>query len=416
MKNYRIQSIKAREIIDSRGDPTVEVDLTTDRGLFRASVPSGASKGKYEAVELRDGGDRYQGKGVLKAIKNINEIIGPKLIGKDPTKQKEIDRLMIELDGTKNKSKLGANAICGVSLAVCRAGAATKNLPLYHYISEIYLGDTYPTLPRPCFNVINGGIQAGNELDFQEFMIVPEAPRPNFGEGLKIGSEIYYQLKNLLLKKSGRQATNLGDEGGFAPPIKLPEEAIELILEAAKKLNYEGKIKIILDVAASQFFENGKYKMAIGVFTREGLIKYYLKLISKYPILGIEDPFAEDDWETWQIANRKFKNANLFIIGDDLTVTNPERIREAYQKKACDGIIIKPNQIGTLTEAIEAAKLAKNFGWKIFLKNRSGETNDDFIADFSVGIGADGIMAGAPARGERVAKYNRLLEIEEELK
>jgi len=302
-------------------------------------------------------------------------------------------------------------------MSVCRAGAAAKNLPLWKYISTLLIYEIN-RIPKPCFNVINGGAHAGNELDFQEFMIVPQAPTPNsgggFSENLRIGTEIYHQLKGILSKKYGKLATNLGDEGGFAPPIKFPEEAIELILEAAKKLNYE--IKIILDVAASQFFKNGKYKMKIGVFTREGLMRYYEKLIKNYPILGLEDPFAEDDLEAWQIANGKLQMANLLIVGDDLTVTNPKRIKMAKEKETCNSIILKINQIGTVTEALEAAKLAKEFGWKTIVSHRSGETNDDFISDLAVGIGADFIKTGAPARGERIAKYNRLLKIEEEIK
>ena len=416
-KNSKIKSIKAREILDSRGNPTVEVELETDFGIFRASVPSGASKGKYEAVELRDGGKRYNGKGVLKAVRNVNKIIAPKLKGKDVTKQEEIDKLMIKLDGKKNKSHLGANAILPVSVAVCRAGAFAKNLPLWKHVNQMMeIGS--PSIPQACFNIIEGGAHAGNDLDFQEFMIVPHT-RPkggysSFSDNLRVASEIYHQLKEILEKKFGQLAANLGDEGGFAPPIRFPQEAIELILEAAKKLNYE--IKIILDVAASQFFKNGKYRMKIGVFSREGLMRYYEKLIKNYPILGLEDPFAEDDLEAWQIANGKLQMANLLIVGDDLTVTNPKRIKMAKEKETCNSIILKINQIGTVTEALEAAKLAKEFGWKTIVSHRSGETNDDFISDLAVGIGADFIKTGAPARGERIAKYNRLLKIEEEIK
>ncbi|MBU4299137.1 phosphopyruvate hydratase [Patescibacteria group bacterium] len=433
MQNDRakIKNIKAREILDSRGNPTIEVELKTDLGKFLASVPSGASTGKYEAVELRDGGKRYDGKGVLKAVKNINKIIAPKLIGRNATRQKEIDNLMLELDGTENKSRLGANATCGVSLAVCRAGAAAENLAPYKYISQLhslsrfsgiktgsfYVNNTFSTIvenvlsiPKPCFNVINGGAHAGNELDVQEFMLVPQGI--SFSQNLQIASEIYHQLKEILARKFGKLATNLGDEGGFAPPIKSAAEAIELILEAAKKLNYDSKIKLILDVAASQFFKNGRYKMKIGVFTRESIMKYYEKLIKNYPILGLEDPFAENDWEGWKKLKVKSEKLKVLVIGDDLLVTNPKRLKEAQRKKACNAMILKVNQIGTVSEALEAAKLAKSYGWKIFVKNRSGETNDDFIADLAVGIGADGIMAGAPARGERLAKYNRLLKIE----
>jgi len=435
-KNSKIKNIKARKILDSRGNPTVEVELETDLGKFLASVPSGASKGKYEAVELRDGldarpsreaggpvlGKRYHGMGVLKAVKNVNEIIGPKLIGEDTANQTKIDEILINLDGTENKAKLGANAILPVSMAVCRAAAAAKNLSLYQHINEIYTGLTCVkltpvrpvSLPIPCFNVINGGAHAGNDLDVQEFMIVPQ--KMSFSENLQVASEIYHQLKEILEKKFGKLATNLGDEGGFAPPIRFPQEAIELILEAAKKLNYE--VKIILDVAASQFFKNGKYRMKIGVFSREGLLNYYSDLIQKYPIMGLEDPFSEDDFAGWKMLNSKFliPNSKFLIIGDDLTVTNPRRIKMAKEKEDCNAMILKINQIGTITEALEAAKLAKSFGWKIIVSHRSGETNDDFISDLAVGIGADFIKAGAPARGERVAKYNRLLKIEEELR
>jgi enolase len=413
----KIKHIKAREILDSRGNPTIEIELETDFGKFFASVPSGASKGKYEAVELRDGGKRYFGKGVKKALKNIEEIISKRLRGFDVTKQKEIDQILTELDGTENKSKLGANAICGVSMAVYRAGAEAKRIPLYKYISgienwKLEIGK----FPQPSFNIINGGVHAGNDLDFQEFMICPK--EKSFSENLRIGAEIYHKLKEIIAKKYGKLATNLGDEGGFAPPIKDPEIAIKLILEAAKSLNYQNKISIILDVAASQFFDGKKYKTKIGNFSGKELAKFYLKLIKKYPIEGIEDPFAQDDFESWENFSSYFKlpSSNFLIIGDDLTVTNPKRIKMAKEKGLCNAIVIKINQIGTVTEAIEAAKLAKSFGWKIMVSHRSGETTDDFISDFAVGIGADFIKSGAPARGERVAKYNRLLKIEEELK
>ena len=425
-KNSKIKDIKVREILNSRGNPTVEVDLETDLGVFRASVPSGVSKGKYEAVELRDGGKRYFGKGILKALRNINKVVAPKLKGKDVTRQKEIDDLMIKLDGTKNKSKLGANTILAVSMAACRAGAAAKSQPLYQYIRQHHssnvntifsaIAKNVVYIPQPCFNVIEGGVHAGNELDFQEFMIVPQVK--TFQKSLQIASEIYQELKNLIKEKYIDLAINVGDEGGFAPPARVPEEALDLILEAAKNLNYQKNVKIILDVAASQLFVEGKYKMKFGVFTTKGLLRYYSDLIQKYPILGLEDPFAEEDWEGWQKLKLKIKNEKLkiLIIGDDLTVTNPERIKMAKERNTCNAVIIKPNQIGTVTETIEAAKLARSYGWKIMVSHRSGETNDDFISDLAVGIGADFIKAGAPARGERVVKYNRLLRIEEELK
>ena len=423
MVNAKIKSIKAREILDSRGNPTIEVGLTLNFGVFHSSVPSGASTGKYEAIESRDGGKRYHGKGVLKAVKNINDIIGPLLKNKDVTRQKEIDDLMIALDGTENKSKLGANAIVGVSMACCRAGAAAKRLPLYKYIGQIYRGRASVNfsrgrasgnLPTPCFNIINGGAHAGNELDFQEFMIVPESRL--FSERLRIASEVYHQLKDLIKKKYGDLASNTGDEGGFAPSVKDPEEAMTLILEAAEKSGYKNKIKIALDVASSQFYKEGEYKTGFGIFSTDGLLDYYSGLLQKYPILSLEDPFAEDDWQGWVMLKSKTKGSKIFIIGDDLLATNPKKIKEAEGKKACNGLLLKVNQIGTVTEAMEAAKLAKSYDWKIMVSHRSGETTDDFIADLAVGIGADYIKSGAPARGERVAKYNRLLRIEEELK
>lgn len=418
MADSKIKSIKAREILDSRGNPTIEVELKTESFSSRASVPSGASTGSFEAVELRDGGKRYQGKGVQKAVANVNEIIAKKLEGMEVTNQKEIDRLMVDLDGTENKAHLGANALTGVSLAVCRAGALVKNIPLYQHVKEIsnFQFSNF-NLPFPCFNIINGGAHAGNELDFQEFMVVPT--NHSFSENLRIGSEIYHQLKNLLFEKYGKLATNLGDEGGFAPPISFPEEALDFISAAIKNSQEQSKeeVKIISDVAASQFFVKGKYKIKKGVFTEEGLLRYYFDLISKHPFLGLEDPFAEEDWKSWQelISKLKIKNPHFLVIGDDLLVTNPKRIKEAKEKEACNAMILKINQIGTVSEAIEAARLAKNFGWKIIVSHRSGETNDDFIADFAVGISADFIKSGAPARGERMAKYNRLLKIEKEI-
>lgn len=411
----KIKSIKAREILDSRGNPTVEVELKIENGVFVDSVPSGASTGKYEAVELRDGGKRYQGKGVLKAVNNVNKVIAPKLIGKDPTRQREIDELMIKLDGTKNKSKLGANAVLAVSMTICRAGSAIKKIPLWKYISQIS-GNKKSSFPKPCFNIINGGAHASNDLDFQEFMIVPQ--QKVFSENLRAGTEIYKELKKIIEKKYLKLSVNVGDEGGFAPAIKTPEEALNLISEAIKNAGYKNKTRIILDVAASQFFHQEKYRTKMGDLNEKKLLDYYLKLIKKYPVVGLEDPFAEDDWEGWKLimSNAKIKTSKLSIIGDDLLTTNQNRIKEAQKKKACNALILKINQIGTITEAINSWKLAKSFNWKIFVKHRSGETNDNFIADLAVGLSTFGIMAGAPARGERLAKYNRLLEIEKELK
>lgn len=406
MKKYIIKKISAKEILDSRGNPTVKVELVTDLGKFSASVPSGASKGRQEAVELRDGGKRFKGEGVLKAVRNVNNIIGLKLKGKEAVRQKEIDNLLIRIDGTKNKSRLGANAILGVSLAVSRAGAKAKNIPLWKHISQ--LAGRKPSLPTPCFNVINGGAHADNDLDFQEFMVVPIV-KP-FSQAFRLGLKTYQQLKETIKGKYGNLSLKMGDEGGFAPLIKKPEQALDLILEAIKDFNFKKEIKIILDVAASQFFKKGKYETNFGSFTSGELIEYYYGLIKKYPIIGLEDPLAEEDWKGW--ASLK---SDILVIGDDLLTTNPERIKEAKEKNACNAMILKINQIGTISEAIEAGNLAKLYGWKIVVSNRSGETEDDFIADLAVGIGAEYIKSGAPFPKERMAKYKRLLKIEKEI-
>jgi len=409
-----IKSLKAREILDSRGNPTIEVELFTDLGSYLASVPSGASVGKYEAKELRDAGKRYKGKGVLKAVENVNEIIGPKLKGLEINNQKKIDEILITLDGTKDKSNLGANAILPVSMAVCRAGAVITDQFLWQYISQISEKRITANLPQPCFNIINGGAHAGNNLDFQEFMIVPQFKE--FSKNLRAGSEIYQTLKEILRKDFGEQTINLGDEGGFAPNLSTAEQALDLIMKAVEAAGYKDEANIALDVAASEFYKNGKY----GERSGDEMIDYYLKLIKKYPIISIEDPFDEDDFEGWQALALKSKIKNqkskILIIGDDLLVTNPERIKTAKEKSLCNGLLLKINQIGTISEAIEAAQLAQSYGWEVMVSHRSGETNDDFIADLAVGIGADYIKSGAPARGERVAKYNRLLKIEQEIK
>lgn len=407
----KIKKIKAREILNSKGNWTVEAEVETEQGIFSASVPSGTSVGKYEAVAVTP----------EKAVENVEKIIAPKLQGKEIkelSSLKEIDQILIDLDGTENKSKLGANAILAVSIACLRAGAATQNLPLYFYLSKLTGGDPLQTLPRPCFNVLEGGVHAGNELDIQEFMIVPVS-----GTCLTPGVEIYHQLKNILEKKFGPQATNVGDEGGFAPPLKKTREALDLITKAIKKAGYERKAKIGLDCAASEFFQNGKYNFEGKKLTGEELLKFYQEVIRDYPILFLEDPFSQEDWDSWKrfgvfynsVRSSQIIEKGFFMVGDDLTVTNPKRIKMAKEKNICNGIILKPNQIGTVSETLQAAKLAKEFGWKIIVSHRSGDTCDDFIADLAVGIGADFIKAGAPARGERVAKYNRLLRIEEKL-
>lgn len=414
MENAIIKSIIAREILDSRGNPTVEVECATKTGIFISSVPSGASTGEREALELRDGGERFGGKGVLKAIKNINEIIAPKLIGLNAVEQRRIDEIMIELDGTPNKNNLGANAILPVSMAVCRAGAGFRNLPLYRHIADAAQNRNSLFLPKGFFNILNGGAHAGTQLDFQEFMIVPNSS--SFAENLQMASEVYYKLKKILLEKYSSSAINVGDEGGFAPAIDYPDVALNLIKEAIKRANYFEKININLDVAASQFYEEktGKYKTKMGIMDSEDLIEYYENLLNNYPIIGIEDPFSENDWFGFVEIVKKL-GKRIMIIGDDLLVSNVQYIKEAIKKNACNAVLLKPNQIGTVIELIDSAKIAKNNGWQIIVSHRSGETIDDFIADLAVGIGADGIKSGAPARGERLSKYNRLLKIESEL-
>lgn len=406
-----IKKIKAREILDSRGSPTVETDLSTEQGFFRASVPSGVSRGKYEAKELRDGGKRYQGMGVLKAVRNINEIIAPELKGKDSANQKEIDEFLIKLDGTKNKSKLGANAVLSVSTAVCRAGAGAQKIPLWKWISKI--AQTKPILPTPCVLAMEGGFHGRGDLDIQEFMVIHQAGP--FKERLRIGAEIYHALGKILEKKYGKSALNVGIEGAFTLSIKETKVALNLIMEAAEKAGCKNKVKIILDVAASSFFQKGKYHFEKRILTGEALSGIYSELILKYPIMALEDPFDQEDWQSFQEFNSKL-GKKVIVVGDDLLVTNIERIKEAVAKRACNGLILKPNQIGTITETIEAAKYSLKNKFKVFVKHRGGDSCDDFISDLSVGLGTGWIMAGAPTKGERVAKYNRLLRIEEEMK
>jgi len=423
-----ILAVKARQIFDSRGNPTLEVEVTTQRGTDRASVPSGASTGEYEALELRDGGDDYMGKGVLTAVNNVNTIIAPRLIGMSPLDQTAIDKLMVEeIDGSQNewgwsKSKLGANAILGVSLAVCRAGARAKNVPLYQHIADL-AGNKEITLPVPSFNIINGGKHAGNALAFQEFMILPVGAS-SFSEAMKMGTEVYHHLKKVIQAKYGLDATNVGDEGGFAPSIQSAEEGLELISQAIAKAGYVGKVKIGMDVAASEFYnkESSTYDLQFKSkdkdpstqLSGEALSALYLKLARDYPIISIEDPFDQDDFESYGALTAKVGDA-IQIVGDDLLVTNPTRVRKAIQEKACNALLLKVNQIGSVTEAIEAVRLAKQAGWGVMTSHRSGETEDHFIADLAVGLNTGEIKTGAPARSERLAKYNQLLRIEEEL-
>jgi enolase len=406
----KIKSIKAREILDSKGVPTIEVDLVTEKGKFKASVPSGVSTGKLEAVELRDGGKRYFGKGVLKAVNNINKIIKPKITERNFKDLKELDEFLIKSDGTENKSHLGANAILAVSIAAARAFAALKSLPLWKLISDI--SRKKPSLPRPCNLLLEGGLHGRRDLKIQEFMIFNNVPY--FREQLQINTEIYHELSKILVQKYGAGSNSVGLEGAFTPPINKTKDALDLIMSAIKQAGYEGKVKIILDVAASSFYKDGKYNFEKGTLTSEKLLEFYSNLFLRYPIFAVEDPFSEEDWSGFKEIKKRF-GKRITIIGDDLLVTNPERIKMALKKDACNGLILKPNQIGTVSEAIEAAKLAMKNDWKVFVKHRSGETCDTFIADLAVGLGNGFIMTGAPTRGERVAKYNRLLEIEEEI-
>lgn len=416
---FKIKKIFAREILDSRGNPTVEVEIHTEKNFARASVPSGASMGVHEALELRDNDEkRFHGKGVLKAVKNVNELIAKKIVGMDCREQEEIDNLMIKMDGTENKSKLGANAILGVSIGVAKIVALEQEILLWKYIATLTKNNKSKKnffLPTPAMNIINGGKHAGSELQIQEYMILPVNEKV-FHEKVRICSEIYQSLKDLLKEKYGKNAINVGDEGGFAPPLKKVEEPLDLILEVIENLGYEKKVKLGLDCAASEFFLSNKKKYMIEgkMLTKEKLIETYESLLKKYPIISIEDPFDQDDFFSWKEFNKNFGN-KILIVGDDLLVTNVKRIKLAIEKKLCNSLLLKINQIGTITESMKAFKLAKKSSWKIFVSHRSGETEDSFIADFSVGLKADFIKAGAPCRGERISKYNQLLRIEEKI-
>lgn len=416
-----IKKILARQIYDSRGNPTVEVDLTTEKGIFRASVPSGASTGIYEALELRDKDkSKWLGRGVQKAVENINSKIAPKLVNEviDPIEQTKIDEIMLKLDGTDNKTSLGANAILGVSMAACKAGAAHKGLPLYKHIADL-AGVKDVLLPVPAFNVINGGSHAGNKLAMQEFLILPTGA-PTFADAMKMGCEVYQHLKLLIKAKYGLDATTVGDEGGFAPNFQSNKEAIKLCENAIFKAGYTGKVKIGMDVAASEFYRKGKYDLDFKNKesdkdewkTSKDLGDMYKKFIKDFPIISIEDPFDQDDWEGWAKIT---KETDIQIVGDDLTATNPKRIKMATDKKSCNCLLLKVNQIGSVTEAISAHNLAKANGWGTMVSHRSGETEDCFIADLAVGLSTGQIKTGAPCRSERLAKYNQLLRIEEEL-
>ena len=408
-----IKGVEARQILDSRGNPTVEVEVRLEDGsIGRASVPSGASTGEYEAMELRDGGKRWMGKGVGKAIKNVNEIINPKIKEMDATHQSEIDQLMIELDGTDSKEKLGANAILGVSLATARAAAMTLGHPLYRYLG----GSEAKLLPLPMMNVLNGGKHADNNVDLQEFMIMPVGAS-SFGEALRWASEVFHHLKSVLREKG--YSTAVGDEGGFAPDLSSNREAIRVIMEAIDRAGYKpgDDIALALDPAASSFYEGGKYLLraeAIIEKTTEEMVEFYESLVRDFPIYSIEDGLAEDDWQGWKLLTQRL-GERIQLVGDDIFVTNTQRFKRGIEMGVANSILIKPNQIGTLTETIQAIQMAKKNDYAAVISHRSGETEDTFISDLTVAMGTGQIKAGSCSRSERVAKYNQLLRIEDEL-
>jgi len=419
-----ITGVHGREIIDSRGNPTVEVDITTKDGTFTASVPSGASTGIYEAVELRDGGSRYMGKGVTKAVENVNKALADAVMGIDVSDQRAVDDAMLKADGTANKGNLGANSILGVSLAASKAGAAAKGVPLWKHYADIAGNDNPDTLPVPCFNVINGGEHAGNKLAFQEFFIIPTGAE-NFSESMVIGCEIFHNLKSVIKAKFGGDATLIGDEGGFAPPCDV-ESGLAMLMEATDNAGYLDKVSIGLDVAASEFKVEGKNEYDLDfktpaaerdaslLLTGDELIAFYKDMIAKYPIVTIEDPFDQDDWDNWTTLCHDV-GKEVQIVGDDLTVTNPVKITEAVEKGSANCLLLKVNQIGSISESIDAVKLSKQSGWGVMTSHRSGETEDSYIADLAVGLCTGQIKTGAPCRGERTAKYNQLLRIDAEL-
>lgn len=410
----KISCIYAREVLDSRGNPTVEVDCWLDTGIFgRASVPSGASTGIYEALELRDGDKRrYLGKGVTKVVKNVNNIIAPKIVGLDPSWQTLIDKKLCELDGTENKSKLGANATLGVSLAIAKAAATFYNLPLYRYIG----GVNAKVIPVPMMNVLNGGAHADNNVDLQEFMIVP-CGADTFKESLRMGAEVFHSLKSVLKKKG--LSTAVGDEGGFAPNLNSNVEAIEVILKGIEKAGYKpgSDVYIALDPAASEFYKDGKY--ILGAETEKerdskGMVEFYKDWVKRFPIISIEDGLAQDDWDGWKLMTSELGN-RIQIVGDDLFVTNTKRLKKGIEEGITNSILIKLNQIGTLTETLDCINMAHNANYTTVISHRSGETEDTTIADVSVAVNAGQIKTGSASRSERIAKYNQLLRIEEEL-
>jgi len=404
----RIVHVQGRQVLDSRGNPTVEVDVRLDSGAFgRAIVPSGASTGVHEAVELRDGGAEWGGKGVSQAVGNVNGELAAAVHGRDATDQEGLDRALIDLDGTPNKGRLGANAILGVSLATAKAAAAAAEQPLWRYLG----GDDATTLPVPMLNVINGGAHAANSIDLQEFMVVPVGAA-SFAEGLRIGAAVYHALKQVLADRG--LATGVGDEGGFAPDLESSEAAIEAILEAAERAGVLDRVAIALDPATSEVFSGGVYRFEGREKTGAELPAFWAELVDRYPVVSIEDGAAEDDWDSWQAQTEALGN-RIQLVGDDVFVTNPKRLKRGIDEGVANSILVKVNQIGTLTETIEAVRLAQSNGYTAVMSHRSGETEDSTIADLAVALGTGQIKTGAPARSDRVAKYNQLLRIEEQL-
>lgn len=420
----RITRVHAAQRLDSRGQPTVQVILTTDHGRFTALVPSGASKGDYEAIELRDGDKSvYEGNGVEQAVDNVRNVLGPALIEKGfdvATQQAEIDRFMCNLDGSEDKGRLGANAILGISMAATRAGAASKGMSLYRHIASLAdRAEDGFVMPVPFFNVLNGGVHSGNPMAFQEMMIAPVGAQ-SFKHAVQIGAEVYSHLKTILTERFGRSATGIGDEGGFAPPVSQPHEALDLLQDAIDAAGHSARVKIGIDPASSEFYDEKAGTYDLGMkwdkaepLSKQALMTLYHKLLDKYPVVLLEDPFAQDDWDAWTEFNEK---CLIELVGDDLLATNIKRIKTAGEKTACNSLLLKINQIGTISEAIEAAKNAYALDWAVFVSHRSGETTDDFIADLTVGLGTGHLKGGSPCRGERVAKYNRLMDIEDELR
>ncbi len=407
-----ITSVRARQIFDSRGNPTIEAEVRTKRAVGIASVPSGASTGAGEAKELRDGGRSYGGKGVTNAVMAVNAAINRRLRGHDAQDQQDLDEELIELDGTPDKRRLGANATLAVSLAAARAAAAENDTALYTHLQSLCNGAL--ALPTPSFNIINGGQHAGNQLDIQEYMVLPVGAK-SFAEAMRIGAEVYAHLRSTLAKKFGKAAVNVGDEGGFAPPLSCPDEPLRFIRDAVEECGYARKAALGIDAAASSFWRNGTYCVEGETLSPSKLLALYESWIGEFGIVSIEDPFHENAFDDFaRLASSKAARGTQ-IVGDDLTVTAVGRIRRAIERKSCDCLLLKPNQIGTLSEALEAARTAEAAGWNVMVSHRSGETDDHFIADLAVALGTGQIKAGAPCRGERLAKYNRLLRIEEEL-